>query len=368
MSGLNYLGTIDLLQHVCIIGGGVIGCATALALATAGCRITLIERGTLGGESSWAGAGLLSPLLPWHYPDEVTRLTDWSRALYPAWIEGLRAASGVDPEYRTCGMLVLPPYDRAAALAWAGASGEPVQELAARSMLPALAGADSALWMSQVAQVRNPRLLQALRQALLRHGVQILEQTAVTGWQSSPIRIEGVTTVQGTIAADAFVLAAGAWSSEVLGERGADIPIKPVRGQIVLFKSEPGRLQQIVYRDGLYIIPRDDGHILVGSTLEDIGFDKGVTEAARSDLTQRATELLPFLAQTPMVGHWAGLRPGSPDNIPIMARHPTLENLYLSSGHYRYGVTMAPASAQLMANLVLRRSNPIDDSPYHWPR
>jgi glycine oxidase len=355
-------------QHICITGGGVIGCATALALATAGCRVTLIERGELGGESSWAGAGLLSPLLPWHYRDEVTRLTDWSRALYPAWIGDLQAASGVDPEYRTCGMLVLPPYDRAAALAWPVASGEPAQEISARSMLPALAVDDSALWMSQVAQVRNPRLLQALRLALLRHGVQILEHTAVTGWRATPTRIDAVTTAQGVITADAFVLAAGAWSRELLGEWGAQILIKPVRGQIVLFKSEPGRLRQIVYRDGLYIIPRDDGHILAGSTLEDAGFDKGVTEAARSDLTRRATELLPFLAQTPMAGQWAGLRPGSPDNIPVMARHPSIENLYLSSGHYRYGVTMAPASAQLMANLVLGRSNPIDVSPYRWPR
>lgn len=350
-----------------MIGGGVIGCATALALAAAGCRVTLIERGALGGESSWAGAGLLSPLLPWHYREEVTRLTDWSRALYPAWIGDLHAASGVDPEYRASGMLVLPPYDLAAALAWAGAHGEPVQEISARSMLPDLAIDDSALWMSRVAQVRNPRLLQALRLALLRQGVQILEQTAVTAWRATPSRIDAVTTAQGAIAADVFVLAAGAWSRELLGEQGVAIPIKPVRGQIVLFKSEPGRLRQAVYRDGLYIIPRDDGHILAGSTLEDVGFDKGVTEAARIDLSRRAAELLPFLEQTPMVGHWAGLRPGSPDNIPIMARHPRLENLYLSSGHFRYGVTMAPASAQLMANLILGRPNPIDVAPYRWP-
>lgn len=354
-------------HQICIIGGGVIGCASALELATAGCHVTLIERVTLGAESSWAGAGLLSPLLPWHYPDEVTRLTDWSRALYPAWVEGLQAASGVDPEYRTCGMLVLPPYDRAAALAWAGVNGEPVQEVSACSMLPALAVGDSALWMPQVAQVRNPRLLQALRQALLQHGVQILEHTEVTGWRATPTRIEAVNTAQGAITADEFVLATGAWSREVLGEQGAEIPIKPVRGQIVLFKSDPGRLRQIVYRDGLYIIPRDDGHILVGSTLEEVGFDKGVTEAARIDLCQRAIELLPFLAQMPVVGHWAGLRPGTPDNIPIIDRHPRIENLYLNAGHYRYGVTMAPASAQLMANLILGHPNPIDVTPYRWP-
>ena len=358
---------MTLTQHICIIGGGIIGCATALALATAGCRVTLLERGILGGESSWAGAGLLSPLLPWHYREEVTRLTDWSRALYPAWISGLRAASGVDPEYRISGMLVLPPYDWPAARAWAGARGEPVQELSARSMLLDLAIDDTALWMSGVAQVRNPRLLQALRLALLQQGVQILEQTAVTGWRSRSTCIEAVTTAQGEIVADEFVFAAGAWSRELLGELGVDIPVNPVRGQIVLFKSEPGRLKQVVYRDGLYIIPRDDGHILVGSTLEEVGFDKAVTQAARIDLSRRAAELLPFLAQAPLVAHWAGLRPGSPDNIPIMTRHPTIENLYLSSGHYRYGVTMAPASAQFMANLILGLPNPIDTTPYRWP-
>lgn len=354
-------------RYICIIGGGVIGCATALALATESCRVTLVERGALGGESSWAGAGLLSPLLPWHYADAVTRLTEWSRALYPAWVDELQVASGIDPAYRVSGMLVLPPYDVSAARAWATSHAESVQELAARSILPDLAGKNSALWMSQVAQVRNPRLLQALRHALLRGGVQILENTEVTGWREARGRVDGVTTTQGEIAADEFVFATGAWSRTVLGERGANIPIHPVRGQIVLFKSAPGRLKQIVYCDGLYIIPRDDGHILVGSTLEEAGFDKSVTIAARVDLTQRAVALLPFLGETPVVGHWAGLRPGSPDNIPIMGRHPSLENLYLSSGHFRYGVTMAPASAQLMANLILGRPNPIDVSPYQWP-
>jgi len=356
-----------LLKHVCIIGGGVIGCATALALTTAGCRVTLIERSALGGESSWAGAGLLSPLLPWDYPDEVTRLTDWSRALYPAWIGDLREAGGADPEYCACGMLVLPPYERAAALAWMSAHGQPIQELSARSMLPDLAVDASALWMSQVAQVRNPRLLQALHQALLQRGVQIFEQTDVTGWHATSTQIDSVTTAQGVMTADVFVVAAGAWTGELLRELGADIPIKPVRGQIVLFKSAPGRLKQVVYRDGLYIIPRDDGHILVGSTLEDVGFDTGVTDEARVNLIRRASELLPFLKHTPVVAHWSGLRPGSPDNIPIMARHPTIENLYLNSGHFRYGVTMAPASAQFITNLILGHPNPIDATPYCWP-
>lgn len=354
-----------MLQRVYVIGGGVIGCATALALAmTAACRVSLIERSTLGSESSWAGAGLLSPLLPWHYPGEVTRLVDWSNELYPAWVAALQAASGIDPEYRSCGMLVLPPYDRAAARAWAASSGGAVHESPARSVLPDLALDAEGLWLPQVAQVRNPRLLQALRQALTQRGVEILEHTEVRGWVRCGNQVSGVETSRGRFEADTYLVAAGAWSAKILDE---PLPIKPMRGQIVLLKGPAGDLRHILYADGLYVIPRDDGHILIGSTLEDVGFDKSTTEAARVDLLARASALLPLLADLPVVGHWAGLRPGSPDNIPIMARHPALDNLYLSSGHYRYGVTMAPASAQFMANLILGRPNPIDAEPYRWP-
>lgn len=353
-------------QSVLIIGGGIIGCASALELAQAGCRVTLLERGTLGGESSWAGAGLLSALLPWDYRDELVRLLDRSRALYPAWIEGLRA-SGVDPEYRVSGLLLLPPYELAKALPWADSCGEPVEELPAQRVEPSLAVDGPALWMPQVAQVRNPRLLQAMRQTLLQHGVTLLEATPVSGWRSVGGRITGAQTPQGVLAADRFVVAAGAWSCETLGAWGATLPIKPMRGQIVLFKSTPGRLRHMLYCDGFYLIPRDDGHILAGSTLEDVGFDKQVTDAARLSLMQRATELLPWLRDTPVVAHWAGLRPASPDNMPIISRHPEIDNLFVSSGHYRYGVTLAPVSAQALADLVLGRDSQFDLSAFRWP-
>ena len=353
-------------QQVLIIGGGIIGCATALELATAGSRVTLLDRGTLGGEASWAGAGLLSALLPWNYREEVTRLIDGSRALYPQWVQAL-SASGIDPEYRTSGLLVLPPYDLEKALAWARANGEPLTELAAHSLEPQLGFDTPALWMQQVAQVRNPRLLQALRRMLALRGVEIREATQVDAWQTDGSRITGVQTSQGIIEAEVFVVAAGAWSGEVLGEWGAHLAIKPVRGQILLYKTAPGRLRHMLYRDGLYIIPRDDGHVLVGSTLEDVGFDKQVTAVARESLAQRAVELLPWLTDTPLVGHWAGLRPGAPDNIPIISRHPQIENLFINSGHYRYGVTLAPVSAQLMADLVLGRPSAFDLRPYRWP-
>lgn len=365
MDGL-FIRYVNVTQQVLIIGGGVIGCASALALATAGCRVTLVERGTLGGEASWAGAGLLSALLPWDYREEVTRLVDASRALYPQWVQAL-SASGIDPEYRTSGLLVLPPYDLEKALAWARASGEPLTELAAHSIEPMLAFDTPALWMQQVAQVRNPRLLYALRRMLALRGVEIREATQIDAWQTAGSRITGVQTPHGVMAAEVFIVAAGAWSGEVLGEWGAHLPVKPVRGQIVLYKTAPGRLRHMLYRDGLYIIPRDDGHVLVGSTLEDVGFDKQVTAAARESLAQRAVELLPWLKDAPIAGHWAGLRPGTPDNIPLISRHPLIENLFINSGHYRYGVTLAPVSAELMADLVLGRPSAFDLRPYRWP-
>ena len=232
---------IIVARQVVIIGGGIIGCATALALATAGCRITLIERSTLGGEASWAGAGLLSALLPWDYREEVTRLVDASRALYPEWVHAL-SASGIDPEYRISGLLVLPPYDVEKARAWARASGEPLTELAAQTLESMLAFDTPALWMKQVAQVRNPRLLQALRRMLTLRGVEIREATPVNAWQTAGSRITGVQTPHGVIAAEVFIVAAGAWSGAVLGEWGAHLPVKPVRGQIVLYKTAPGRI------------------------------------------------------------------------------------------------------------------------------
>ena len=361
-------------QAVLIIGGGVIGCASALALVQAGCRVTLIERGLIGGESSWAGAGLLSALLPWDYRSEVVRLMNQSRAMYPQWIESL-AASGIDPEYRASGLLVLPPYDLPQALSWAHSSGEALEELSARQIEPSLDFDGNALWMPQVAQVRNPRLLRALHQALLQHGVTVHEGTALTGWRSEGAHVAGVVAARGTLEADSYVTTTGAWSCETLGTLGGacvgdwakQLPIKPMRGQIVLYKTTPGRLRHMLYCDGFYLIPRDDGHILAGSTLEDVGFDKQVTAAARVSLMQRAVALLPWLNEVPVVGHWAGLRPAAPDNLPIISRHPAFENLYINSGHYRYGVTLAPVSAQVLTDLVLKRDAGLDLQAFAWP-
>ena len=142
--------------------------------------------------------------------------------------------------------------------------------------------------------------------------------------------------------------------------------IKPMRGQMLLFKFDAPPLRHIVLQAGLYLIPRRDGHLLAGSTLEDVGFDKSTTGEAREMLQQRAAAILPALHKMQPVKHWAGLRPGSPENIPTIARHPVLGNLFINSGHFRYGVTMAPASVEMLMNEINGAPQPLNVRPYQW--
>lgn len=350
-----------------IIGGGVIGCASALELAQHGASVTILEQGRIGSESSWAGGGILSPLLPWDYSEPVTRLTQWSTALYPAWISDLQTATGIDPEYQMSGMLVLPEFDAGKADAWGVEHGLRVERVMSRNLMPELGQDCESLWLPEVAQVRNPRLIKALAKSLSLAGVRVVEHAEVTDIRRKGNEITGLGSSQGEFSAAQYVVTGGAWSKRILADLAPKLEIKPIRGQMLLFKTHPGELAHIVLRNGIYLIPRKDGHILVGSTLEDVGFDKRTTEDAARALHAEAAAIFPRLAQEKPVLHWAGLRPGSPDNIPVIARHPAIENLYINSGHFRYGVTMAPGSAKLLCNMLMNRPQPFDVSPYKWP-
>jgi len=351
------------LSSCLILGGGINGLLSALLLRQAGLDVALLERGATGRESSWAGAGILSPLPPWNYGPEVNALARRGRALWPEWAERLRLASGIDPEYRACGMAVLEVEQRDAALAWCDAHEEPVAGLP-----PSLAhwGNHDSLWLPNVAQVRNPRAMQGLRVAALRAGIALHEQTPASHLLTEGARVTGVETPSGVFTAECVVAAAGAWSGGLLAEVGHAPVIAPVRGQIVLFKAAPGLLPGVVYRRGHYLVPRADGHILAGSTLEEVGFDQSTTAEARAELLDFAYRLLPALRQAEIVAQWAGLRPGSPGNVPTIARHPVLENLFVNSGHFRYGVTMAPAAGEVLLQRMLGMAAPVDVAPYAW--
>jgi glycine oxidase len=353
MNGVFNIKDAGLDSDFLIIGAGVVGLACAQALCQRGARVTIVERGLCGGESSWAGGGILSMLRPWDYSDEVARLALRGAARFPSWAEELHRSTGVDPEYEKSGMLVLPPFDKAVADRWC-----------ASHRVRLSADANGGLLLPDVAQVRNPRLLHALRARVEALGGRIVERCAVGEIVASAGRVKKLETTCGEFTADGYIVTAGAWSREVLGPHALNLDIVPMRGQMLLFKFDAPPLAHIVLKESLYLIPRRDGHLLVGSTMENVGFDKSTTTEARDDLSRRAQAILPSLRGMPLVRHWAGLRPGSPGNIPAIGRHPQLDNLYINSGHFRYGVTMASASAEIMLNEIEGAAQPFDVTPY----
>ena len=356
-------------QQVIVVGGGVIGLLSAYRLAEAGKAVSLLESGAVGSEASWAGGGIVSPLYPWRYSPAVTALAHWSQDFYPQLGEHLLAQTGIDPEVYQTGLYWLDLHDEADALAWAEQHGRPLTRVSmdeVREAVPSLGeGFSRAVCMQGVANVRNPRLLQALRAALQQmDNVQVLENHKVEGFVREGERIVGVQTVQGELRADQVVVAAGAWSGELLATLGLELPVTPMKGQMILFKCSEDFLPSMVLAKRRYAIPRKDGHILVGSTLEDVGFDKTPTEDALASLRKTAIELLPALADAEVVKHWAGLRPASPDGVPFIGPVAGFEGLWLNCGHFRNGLVLAPASCQLLANLMLGQAPIIEPAPY----
>ena len=337
-----------------VIGAGAMGLATASALLRQGREVTILERGSVGRESSWAGGGILSPLCPWDYPDEVTRLALRGMSLFGDVAAAMHRATGIDPEYLRSGMLVLPPFDVHGAMKWCAAHDVQAERR------------DDGLLLPEVAQVRNPRLLQSQRAWVEKLGGRIIEQCEVRAIVQGSGQVGHLATSQGNFSADDYIVTAGAWSKVLLGEYALQAEIKPIRGQMLLFKFDRPPLPHIVLQNDFYLIPRRDGHLLAGSTREDVGFDKSTTEDARAMLLQKAAALLPALRGMPIIQHWAGLRPASPGNVPTIGRHPHLANLYINSGHFRYGVTMSPAAVEVLMNTMDGTPQPFDVSPYLW--
>ncbi|MDH2918116.1 MAG: glycine oxidase ThiO [Sideroxydans sp.] len=353
---------------IIIVGAGAVGLTSALRLLAAGYRVTLLERGAVGQEASWAGGGILAPLCSWDYAEPVTRLAHRGMAMFGDAAHALQQHTSIDPEYQRSGMLVLPPFDFERAKNWCAQHAFAAQAVSSQDYLPAHTPLENprALLLPNVAQVRNPRLLQALRCQVERLGGEILEHCEVQNLLQQGEQISALKTSRGEMSADGYVITAGAWSKKLLGEYALQLEVKPIRGQILLLKFDAPPLQNIVLQQDLYLIPRRDGHVLIGSTLEDVGFDKSTTQTARDSLLRRTRELFPAWKNVEPIQHWAGFRPASPDNIPTISRHPQLKNLYANTGHFRYGVTMSFASAELLQNEIEARPQPIAVDAYRW--
>ncbi|WP_231883018.1 glycine oxidase ThiO [Oleiphilus sp. HI0132] len=354
---------------VIIVGAGAIGMMQARELALKGIEVVLLDKSACGTEASWAGGGIVSPLYPWRYSEPVTALASWSQSYYPNLAQSLEAESDIDPELTRHGLLMLQVEDREAALKWSEEHHKWMETVDAEKIYelePALReGVKDGLWMSQVSSIRNPRLLQALYTSLQRNPlVTIHEGAEVSSFLTNKDKLDGVKLHNGDEhRADAVVICSGAWSRSVAKNDG--IEVKPVKGQMLIFDAPIGLVNRVVMNNGKYVIPRRDGKVLAGSTLEDVGFDKRTTEQAKEELADMAIDLFPGLASCPISAHWSGLRPGSPDGIPYIGQMKEFDNLYINAGHYRNGLVLAPASVALLSAIVSGESTPIPSEPYN---
>jgi len=353
---------------VIIIGGGIIGMLTARELHNAGVDVLVIERGPLGGESSWAGGGIISPLYPWRYSRSVNRLAEISKTIYPGLAQQLQHESGVDCELITSGLLFTDLKERQQAESWAREWSVDLQVITDAHRLheiePQVSTAiDCGLWLPDIMQIRNPKLVKAMKGSFDALGIKYFEHTPVQELVIEAGVIKGVKTDAGIYTADKVVIASGAWSAGFIkGEK--NVEVEPVKGQMIMFRGEHGLIKRMVLSSGHYIIPRKDGRVLAGSTLERTGFDKTITDDATVELRRAAVEIIPALADMEIERQWAGLRPGTEQGIPYICSHPEIDGLYINAGHYRNGVVLGAASARLMAEMVLGQDPSINPAPY----
>lgn len=367
-----------------ILGGGVIGLSLAYELAGHGLRVRVIDRTAPGSEASWAGAGIIPPGSN-HEPKRLPpydALVAISSKLHSAWSAQLREQTGIDNGYRVCGGLYLARNEQgretldAAAQCWqaGGIDARPlsIDELAQRE--PALTDDDvrppvtAACLLPGEAQIRNPRHLKALFAACTSRGVTVSAAVEAYDFESSRGRVSGVVTSQGMLGAGAVCVATGAWSRLLLDRLGVRSMLKPIRGQIVLLAARPGQLRHVVNEGARYLVPRPDGRVLVGSTEEDVGFEKRTTGAGVASLLQFALGLAPSLADAAIERCWAGLRPATQDGLPYLGRAPDLENVFVAAGHFRGGLHLSTGTAVVMSELVRGQAPQIDLAPFRLDR
>ncbi|HKG48277.1 MAG TPA: glycine oxidase ThiO [Pyrinomonadaceae bacterium] len=350
--------------EVVVIGGGVIGLTIARALALQGVRdVCLIERGSLGGEASFAAAGMLLPQVEADAQDEFFNLACQSRDLYPAFAAKLREETGIDVELDTTGTLyiALTEHDHEEIQKrydWqtrAGLSVELLTATEARELEPCISDTTrGALRFPKDIQVENRRLLSALANSVKKLGVMIATQTSVHSVLIEGNRVRGVQTSRGPVSSSVAVVAAGTWSNFIETLPQSPIPaIEPVRGQMVCLEAKPQLTRHVIYSPRGYIVPRQDGRLLAGSTSEHAGFAKCVTAGGISTILRNALEISPAISDLPVVDTWAGLRPRAADGLPVMGPCGEIDGLFYATGHYRNGILLAPLTGELISEAIV---------------
>jgi glycine oxidase len=345
-----------------IIGAGVAGLSIGWRLRQAGVEVTILERAQAAKGATWAAAGMIAVAGEMGVADtSETEFARHSSVLWPDFAKELEAASGHEIGYRKSGALIVA---RSAAEAASFGAFRGARQLTAAETLakePMLA-ADIAggLWAPDEAQVDSRALGGALAEAFVRSGGGLSVNEPAVRFELRGGAVAGLLSPFYRYEADAYILAAGAWSGELGGLPPQALPpVRPVKGEIVAIAPPRGAgvPGSVVWGNGIYLVPRSD-RMLIGATMAEVGFDTSVSDDAADWLSARAIGLMPALAKWPIVERWAGLRPGSPDGLPILGA-ASVERLFVATGQYRNGILFAPAVAETMAGLILKRTPPI---------
>lgn len=361
-------------MHIAIIGAGITGLMSALELLEQGCSVTLFDQQAAGQAASWAGGGILSPMYPWRYPAAVNALARHAKPMYQYWNQKLQPFTGIDFQIHETGMLIFDESDFEIGLSYAKTHQEPQQQakLLDQAKLQQInpkvdnSKFKQAIYFSELANIRNPRLLQSIIRYLKHHPrVTWQEDCKITRLNIQQGRVKSISDEHGRLfQADQYVFTTGAWSQYWSQQLGLEIPVQPVQGQMLLFKTPENWLPTMCMNKVMYLIPRPDGHVLCGSSMRQVGFDTSPSSEIRQDILQACIEMVPELADFPLVKQWAGLRPSSPDGIPYIGRIPKLHNAWVNFGHFRNGLCMGPASGKLLTQLILEQSPIVDPDPY----
>lgn len=341
-----------------VVGGGVIGCAVARELRARDLSVVVLERDRPGVHASWAAAGMLSPLAEADGPGPFLRLLIAARERYPALARSLLAQTSIDIGYREDGTLLLALTDEDEALLearwrWESEAGLPVERLdaaGARELEPTLsAEVRWALRFPDDHQVDNRKLAAALQQAAAGAGAELRRDARVKRIVVERGRAVGAELEDGEVVrGEAVVLAAGSWTGKIEG-LPRPVPVGPVHGQLLALDTHGHGPRHVIDTPRVYLVPRADGRLIVGATVEDRGFSTLVTGGATRALRKAAAEAIPELADADVLEVWSGLRPGTPDGRPIVGADPDVTNLFYATGHYRNGILLAPITGEAIA-------------------
>lgn len=363
---------------VVIIGGGVIGCAIAYYLRKSGVEVAVFDRGEIGAEASSAAAGLLAPLGSLSGPGPFADLLLASFALFPALVPELEDASGINMEYEQTGALRVVrnaknvPNLRKRMKAWQplGLQMYWLTGDEARQREPLLTpDVCAAIYAPEESQIRAPHIVKAFSLAAVNTGATVYNHREITGIQSRNAKVTGVYTSQGEqFACNHLVIAAGAWAARCSEWLNVDLPVTPQRGQILTLQQPSIHLRHIIFGEAAYLTPKRGNTVIVGATKEEVGFDKKLTAGGISWLLNTAIRLAPALESSPLDQMWAGLRPRTPDNQPIVGQAPGWDNVALAVGHGSVGIMLSAITGKTIAELVIKRKVPQIVHPFSLTR